>query len=107
MPTPDVLAMLAKLPPRCFVQLSGSRGPRVAEIVRGVAGVTDIDTVLTAEALNAALPEPPMQAQLEAMLYGAIHGWHLAGADADLTGDARDDRLLASSLLAPSLGAQP
>jgi len=107
MPTPDVLAMLAKLPPRCFVQLSGSRGPRVAEIIRGVPGVTDIDTALTADEINSALPKPPTQPQIEAMLYGAVHGWHLASADADLTGYARDDRLLALSLLAPSLGEQP
>ncbi len=107
MPTPDVLAMLAKLPLRCFVQLSGSRGPRVAEIVRGVPGLIDTGTALTAEALNAALPEPPTQAQLDAMLYGAIHGWHLDGADADLTGSARDGRKRSLSLLTPSLEAQP
>jgi len=107
MPTPDVLAMLAKLPPRCFVQLPGSRGPRVAEIVRGVPGVNDIDTALTAGELNSALPKPPTRPQIEAMLYGAIHGWHLAGADATLTGYARDDRLLSLSLLAPSLEEQP
>jgi len=107
MPTPDVLAMLAKLPPPYFVQLSGSRGPHVAEIVRGVPGVTDIGTAMTADELNAALQEPPTQMQVEAMLYGAIHGWHLTGADADLTGYARDARLLSLSLLAPSLGKQP
>ena len=84
MPTPDVLATLAKLPPRCFVELPGSRGPRTVEIVRGVPGYSDLDTTLPVDRLNASLPEPPTPEQAEAMLFGSMFGWHLEGADPDV-----------------------
>lgn len=84
MPTPDVLATLAKLPSRCFVELPGSRGRRIVEIVRGVPGYSDVDTALPVERLNASLPEPPTPEQAEAMLFGSMFGWHLPGADPDV-----------------------
>jgi hypothetical protein len=105
MHTPDVLAILAKLPPRCFVEFYvGYRGPRVIEIVRGVPDTTDDSTGLTADALNAALPTCQ---QIEAMLYGAVHGWHLPGTDADLAGEAAVKRQEHLSIMAPSLADEP
>lgn len=81
---PDVLATLAKLPPRCFVQIPGSHGPRIVEIVRGVPGYSDVETALPAARLNAGLPEPPTPEQAEAMLFGSMFGWHLPEADPDV-----------------------
>ncbi len=108
MHTPDVLAMLAKLPPRCFVEFYvGYRGPRVIEIVRGVPDTADDSTGLTADALNAALPTLPTRQQIEAMLYGDVHGWHLPGADANLTGEAAVKRREHLSIMAPSLAGEP
>jgi len=68
MPTPDVLATLAKLPPHCFVEVPGSRGPHIVEIVRGVPGYNDVDTTRPIENLNAGLSEPLTPEQAEAML---------------------------------------
>lgn len=90
MPVPDVLATLAKLPPRCFALVRSSRGPRVVEIVRGVPGYTATRTTAPADALNAALPEPPTPEQVEAMLFGSIFGWHLDGADPDIVRQHKD-----------------
>lgn len=81
MTDPDVLATLAKLPPECFVRLPGSRGPRVVRIVRGVPGYTEMIGAVSADALNAALPNPPTPEQAEAMTVGSMFGWHVPAAD--------------------------
>ena len=96
MTTPDVLTTLAKLPPRCFATIPGSRGPRTIEIVRGVPGYTEISDVEgtsdlkgvhSAEALNAGLDVPPNPEQVEAMVVGSMFGWHVPGADPDVVRD--------------------
>lgn len=84
MTEPDVLATLAKLPPRCFASIPSSRGPRTVLIIRGVPGYTDMDTSITVHDLNSALPKPPTPEQVEAMLVGSMFGWHVPGADPDI-----------------------
>ena len=96
MTTPDVLTTLAKLPPRCFATIPGSRGPRTIEIVRGVPGyieindfdgISDLESVDSAELLNARLDVPPNPEQVEAMVVGSMFGWHVPGADPDVVRD--------------------
>ena len=104
MHTPDVLAILAKLPPRRFVEFYVEyRGPHVIEVVRGVPDTTDESTGLAA----AALPTLPTRQQIEAMPYGAVRGWHLSGADADLAREAAVRRREHLSIMAPSLADAP
>ena len=99
MHTPDVLAILAKLPPRRFVEFYVEyRGPHVVEVVRCVPDTTDDST-----GLAAALSTLPTRQQIEAMPYGAVRGWHLPGADTDLAGGAAVKRREHLRIMAPSL----
>lgn len=81
---PGVLAMLAKLPPACFVRRPTSRGRETRRIDRGMPGYTIIETDIPVDALNAALPVPPTPAQIETMQAGSMFGWHVPGADLDV-----------------------
>ena len=83
MDDPDVLAILAKLPPACFAAVPGSRGLRTLRIVRGVPGYADGEAALPVDRLNAGLPVPPTPERVEAMLVGSMFGWHVPGADPD------------------------
>ena len=104
MHTPDVLAILTKLPPRRFVEFYVEyRGPHVVEVVRGVPYITDDSAGLAA----AALPTLQTRQQIEAMLYGAVRGWHLPGADTDLAGGAAVKRREHLRIMAPSLADAP
>ena len=78
MPTDDPLTAPG-LPPLCYAR-HPETGATVL-IVRGEAGYHPVQTFLTPPQLNAALAEPPTDAQVQAMLTGSMFGWQVPGAD--------------------------
>ena len=78
MPTNDPFTAPG-LPPLCYARHPAT-GATVL-IVRGEAGCHPVQTFLTPGQLNAALAEPPTDAQVQAMLVGSMYGWQVPGAD--------------------------
>ena len=78
MPTSDPSAAPG-LPPLCYAR-HPETGATVL-IVRGENGYHPVQTFLTSGQLNAALAEPPTDAQVRAMLVGSMFGWQVSGAD--------------------------
>jgi hypothetical protein len=78
MPTNDP-STAPVLPPLCYAW-HPETGATVL-IVRGEDGYHPIRTFLTPGQLNAALAEPPTDAQVQAMLVGSMFGWQVSGAD--------------------------
>lgn len=82
----DVLAILQKLPKRCFV------GPTAAKklainvgycIDRGVPGYTPLESLTDAMADRFNTREGAEPHHIEAMQVGSMFGWHVPGANPD------------------------